>query len=436
MTTPDNRYCDVAIVGAGIVGLAVGLQLIRKYPGIKVVVLDKEKDIASHQTGHNSGVLHSGVYYRPGSLKARLCVEGRAAMVQFCTEHGIPHEICGKIIIATEEREILGLTELLRRGQTNGVMGLRELDADQIREIEPYTSGIRGIFVPTAGFTDFKAVSSRFAELIKQSGGEVLTGWGVKGIVRHSDAIALETVSGVVHTRFAVNCAGLQSDVIARMAGVRLGLRIVPFRGEYYELLPSKHHLIRGLVYPVADPRFPFLGVHFTRRIGGGVEAGPNAVFSFKREGYTRTSFDLQDALSTARFPGFWKMAAHNWRIGAEEMYRSWSKKAFTRALQKLLPDLTEEDLRPGGAGVRAQAVDRSGRLLDDFHFVHQDRILHVCNVPSPAATASLLIGREVVSTLEAAADLKKIRIAVERESQSGRLVDGNTTAQQALSAN
>lgn len=429
MTTANDRYCDVAVVGAGIVGLAVGLQLIRKHPWIKVVVLDKEQDIASHQTGHNSGVLHSGVYYRPGSLKARLCVEGRAAMVQFCREHGIPHEICGKIIVATEEREISGLQELLRRGRANGVTGIGELDASQIREIEPYTSGIRAIFVPTTGITDFKSVSCTYAELIKQAGGEVLTGWGVERILRHADSITLETASGVVHTRFAVNCAGLHSDVIARMAGARLGIRIVPFRGDYYELVPSKHHLIRGLVYPVVDPRFPFLGVHFTRRIRGGVEAGPNAVLSFKREGYTRTSFDFREALSTASFSGFWKMAAHNWRSGVEEMYRSWSKRAFTRALQKLLPDVTEEDLRPGGAGVRAQAVDSCGKLLDDFHFVHQDRILHVCNVPSPAATASLLIGREVVSTVETAVDLKKILIAVEREIQSGRSVHENTTA-------
>lgn len=401
MTAANDRYCDVAIVGAGIVGLAVGLQLIRKYPGIKVVVLDKEKEVASHQTGHNSGVLHAGLYYKPGSLKARLCVEGRAAMVQFCSDYGVPYEICGKIIVATEEREVAGLRELLRRGQANGVCGLRELNADQIRELEPHTSGVRGICVPVTGITDFKAVSSKYAELIGQGGGEVLTGWGVERIVRGSDAIILETASGAVQARFAVNCAGLHSDVIARMAGARLGFRIVPFRGEYYELIPSKHHLVKGLVYPVADPRFPFLGVHFTRRIHGGIEAGPNAVFSFKREGYSRTSFDLGDTLSAARFPGFWKMAAHYWRSGAEEMYRSWSKRAFTRALQKLLPDLTEQDIQPGGSGVRAQAVDSSGKLLDDFYFVFQDRFLHVCNVPSPAATASLMIGKEVVSTLE-----------------------------------
>jgi L-2-hydroxyglutarate oxidase LhgO len=374
-------------------------------------VLDKEKQIASHQTGHNSGVIHSGLYYKPGSLKARLCVEGRAAMVDFCSEHGIPHEVCGKIIVATGEREIPGLQELLRRGRANGVMGLRELEAAEIREIEPHASGIRGIHVPSTGITDFKAVSSKYAEIIRQCGGEVLTSCGVERILRESGRIVLETTCGVVRTRFAVNCAGLQSDQIAKMAGASFGLRIVPFRGEYYELVPSRRHLIRGLVYPVADPRFPFLGVHFTRHVGGGVEAGPNAVFSFKREGYARTSFSLGDTVSTVFFPGFWKMAARHWQSGLGEMYRSWSRGAFTRALQKLLPELTEHDIQPGGSGVRAQCLDRSGNLLDDFYFVHQDRFLHVCNVPSPAATASLVIGREIVRKLEEDAGFKRVQV-------------------------
>ena len=269
MTTRNDRYCDVAIVGAGIVGLAVGLQLLRKHPGLKVVVLEKEAQVASHQTGHNSGVIHSGLYYKPGSLKARLCVEGRSAMVDFCREHGVDHEICGKIIVATDESEIPGLLELLRRGQANGVVGLRELNADQIREIEPHASGIRGIHVPTTGITDFKVVCSKYAELIQQMGGEVRTGCAVRRIAHRSDEVVLETAGSTIHSRYAVNCAGLQSDLIAKMAGASFGLQIVPFRGEYYELVPSKHHLIKGLVYPVADPRFPFLGVHFTRRRGG-----------------------------------------------------------------------------------------------------------------------------------------------------------------------
>ena len=410
MITGTDRYCDVAIVGAGIVGLAVGLQLTRKHPDLRIVVLEKEKELAAHQTGHNSGVIHSGLYYKPGSLKARLCVEGRAAMVQFCAEHEVPHEICGKIIVATDESEIPGLEELLRRGRANGVASLRELSAGEVREIEPHASGIRGIHVPTTGITDFKAVAARYGELIRQNGGEVLMEHGVQRIVRPADGVVLETPRGVVQARFAINCAGLHSDKIARMAGARFGLQIVPFRGEYYDLAPSKNSLIRGLLYPVADPRFPFLGVHFTRRVSGGIEAGPNAVFSFKREGYSRTSFDLRDSLTTALFPGFWKMAANYWQSGLGEMYRSWSKAAFTRALQKLLPEITEGDLQPGGSGVRAQALDRSGKLLDDFYFVHQDRFLHVCNVPSPAATASLTIGEAIVAKLEESFELKKIR--------------------------
>jgi L-2-hydroxyglutarate oxidase LhgO len=408
MTRTNDRDCDVAIIGAGIVGLACGLELARKFPSLKVVVLDKENAIASHQTGHNSGVIHSGLYYRPGSLKARLCVEGRAAMVRFCQEYGLPYEICGKIIVATDGSEISGLNELLRRGRANGVTGLRELNREQIHEIEPNADGIKGIHVPGTGITDFKSVAGKYRELLVQGGGDVLTNAGVEGIVRDREQTVLETQSGIVRARFVLNCAGLHSDRIAKMAGVDLGLRIVPFRGEYYEIVQSRHQLVKGLIYPVADPRFPFLGVHFTRRVRGGVEAGPNAVLALKREGYTRASFDLGDALSTATFPGFWRMAARYWRSGIDEMYRSWSKKAFTRALQKLMPSLTESDIQPGGCGVRAQALDRSGKLLDDFYYVYRDRILHVCNVPSPAATASLVIGREIVSTLEASVDLNK----------------------------
>jgi L-2-hydroxyglutarate oxidase LhgO len=403
----------VAVIGAGIVGLAVGRELVRRRPSARVLVLDKEREIASHQTGHNSGVIHSGLYYRPGSLKARLCVEGRTAMVEFCREHAIPHQVCGKIIVATEDRELPGLNELLRRAHANGLTGLRELNAGQIREIEPNIAGIRGIHVPSTGITSFRLVAEKYASLLRQDGGDVLLGYGVQRIVHDKDAVVLETPSGTVRARFAVNCAGLHSDEIARLAGASLELRIVPFRGEYFDLVPSRQHLVRGLVYPVADPRFPFLGVHFTRRITGGVEAGPNAVFSFKREGYSRMSFNLRDSLFTATFPGFWKMAAHNWKSGLGEIHRSWSKHAFTAALQRLLPSLTEQDLQPGGSGVRAQALDRSGKLLDDFYFVYRDRILHVCNVPSPAATASLVIGREIVTKLEENADLNKPQVAV-----------------------
>jgi L-2-hydroxyglutarate oxidase LhgO len=395
-----EKHCDVAIIGAGIVGLATGMELLQQNPLLKVLILEKEPTVAAHQTGHNSGVIHSGLYYKPGSLKARLCVEGKAALERFCKENAIPHNICGKLIVATDEREIPALEALLRRGRENGVANLRELDVEQIREIEPYATGVRGVHVPGTGITDFRMVAEKYAEVILQRGGEVLTSFGVERIVRRPGVIVLETASGAVEARYVVNCTGLQSDRVARMAGATLSLRIVPFRGEYYEIVPARQYLVKGLVYPVPDPRFPFLGVHFTRRIHGGVEAGPNAVLSFKREGYTRTSFDLRDALSTAVFPGFWKMASQYWKSGFGEFYRSWSKQAFTRALQKLLPSLTEQDILPGGAGVRAQALDCSGKLLDDFYFVYQERILHVCNVPSPAATASLAIGREIVATL------------------------------------
>lgn len=389
----------------------MGLQLVRREPRLRILILEKEPEVAMHQTGRNSGVIHSGLYYKPGSLKARLCVEGAAAMVQFCGDYGVPHELCGKVIVATSPAEIPALEELLRRGRANGVPNLRELTAGEIREIEPNAAGIRGIHVPGTGITDFRMVAQKFAELIRNGGAEILTGSGVTGIASTPSEVALDTASGVIHARYVINCAGLYSDRIAELAGASMGIRIVPFRGEYYEIVPEKHHLIRGLIYPVPDPRFPFLGVHFTKRIHGGVEAGPNAVLAFRREGYTRTSFNLADSASLAAFGGFWKMGAKYWRMGLDEFHRSFSKRAFTAALQKLMPALTEDDIRPGGSGVRAQALDRSGKLLDDFEFAQQRRVLHVCNVPSPAATASLLIGREIVSRLnETGWDFKRVQ--------------------------
>jgi L-2-hydroxyglutarate oxidase len=416
-----DRQCDVAIIGAGIVGLAVGLHLVRRIPAIRLLVLEKENEVAAHQTGHNSGVIHSGLYYKPGSLKARLCVEGASAMVRFCREYSLPHEVCGKIVVATEKEEIPGLEELLRRGRANGLTGLRELGPEEIREIEPYAAGIRGIHVPSTGIADFKRVAQKYAELIPEAGGAILTGHGVERITHDDRGVLLETTGGTVRARYAVNCAGLHSDRIARMAGARFALRIVPFRGEYYFVTPAKEHVVKGLIYPVADPRFPFLGVHFTRRVTGGLEAGPNAVFSFQREGYSRTAFSLRDSLSAALFPGFWKMAAHYWKSGLAEQYRSLNKRAFAAAARKLVPSIQDDDLRTGGSGVRAQALDSSGRLLDDFYFVYQDRILHVCNVPSPAATASLVIGREIVRKLMEHADLKPVQVSVGAKERSGQ---------------
>jgi L-2-hydroxyglutarate oxidase len=388
---------DVAIVGAGIVGLATGLEFTRRFPGASLAVLEKESVVATHQTGHNSGVIHSGIYYKPGSLKAKLCVEGSAELIQFCSENGVPYEICGKVIVATAESELPQLDELYRRGNANGLTGLRMLSASEIREFEPYASGIRGIHVPGTGIVDYSKVAEKYAELIVRNGGAIYLSHEVTGLRRSSVRTVVETSKGHIEAKLIINCAGLHSDRVSRMANAKLDLTIVPFRGEYYDLTPAKQHYLKGLIYPVPDPRFPFLGVHFTRRIGGGIEAGPNAVLALKREGYSKTSFNLGDVAEFARFSGFWTMAAKHWRTSVGEYHRSWSKAAFVRALQRLMPDLKEEDLIPGGSGVRAQALDITGKLIDDFYFAYTDSMVHVCNVPSPAATASLAIGKSIV---------------------------------------
>ncbi|HWR34473.1 MAG TPA: L-2-hydroxyglutarate oxidase [Clostridia bacterium] len=405
-----SRPYDVIIIGAGIVGLGTALELTQRFPGIRLIVLEKEDRLAAHQTGRNSGVIHSGLYYKPGSLKAKMCVHGAAEMIAFCREHGIPHDICGKLIVATSRAELPALDELYRRGLANGVAGLRILSAEQIREVEPHAAGVRGIFVPGTGITDYSMVAAKYAELISSRGSEVKTGAQVTGLVRSANETVVHTPIGELTGRYVVNCAGLQSDYISRMAGAELDLCIVPFRGEYYEIVPGKHDLVHGLIYPVTDPRLPFLGVHFTRRVHGGVEAGPNAVLAFAREGYEKSSFKLSEMLDTALFPGFWLMAARHWKSGFGEYYRSLSKHAFVRALQKLLPELTAADIRRGGAGVRAQAIDRKGKLVDDFRFIHTEGMVHVCNVPSPAATASLVIGRAIVDMMQERFSLAKAR--------------------------
>ena len=396
----SSSVYDVAIIGAGIIGLATCLELCSRFPGITVAVIDKEKTVAAHQTSHNSGVIHSGIYYKPGSLKARLCTEGAAAMVRFCQEHGVDHELCGKIIVATSEDEIPRLEELYKRGAGNGLAGLKMISSEEIQEWEPYSSGIRGIHVPTTGIVDYAQVARKYAELITRYAGRLFLSCELLSLKRSGSTTVLETTQGDLSARLVINCAGLQSDRISRMAGAKLDLQIIPFRGEYYDLAPSKAHLLKGLIYPVPDPRFPFLGVHFTRRIGGGVEAGPNAVLALKREGYTKTSFNARDVMEYGTFPGFWVMAAKYWQTSLGEYHRSWSKAAFVKALQRLMPDITEADLVPGGSGVRAQALDVHGKLLDDFYFAYTEGMVHVCNVPSPAATASLAIGRYIVDTL------------------------------------
>ena len=392
---------DVAIIGAGIVGLAVGKEVLRRYPDCRLLVLEKEDAVASHQTGHNSGVIHSGIYYKPGSLKARLCVSGAEAMLEFVKSHGIPYDQCGKVIIATGQEEIPRLEEIHRRGKENGVPGLRWLpDSSAIRELEPHAAGIRGIHVPSTGITDFKMVAEQYARLITKAGGTIRCKARVLALRAMQDETVISTQAGEFRVKYLVNCAGLHSDRIAHLAGEKLDVMVVPFRGEYYELLPDKHHLVRGLIYPVPDPRFPFLGVHFTRRVHGGVEAGPNAVLAMKREGYTKTSFSARDSFGNATFGGFWRMAWRYWDKGMGEMYRSWNKAAFTDALQKMLPEVQSKDLRHGGAGVRAQAIDRAGKLVDDFKFSVNDRAMHVINVPSPAATASLKVAEELVNVM------------------------------------
>ena len=391
---------DLVIIGGGIVGLATGLQALRKSPNLRLAILEKETAIARHQTGHNSGVIHSGIYYKPGSLKAKNCVEGARRMVEFCREHSIPFEICGKVVVATNESERAGLGELMRRGMANGVPGLRMIPVEELREMEPRCTGIAAMHVPGTGITDYARVAQKYAELIQTGGGQILTGCEMQGLVRNSGRTVLETNRGAIKGARIINCAGLHSDRIMRLSGEESALRIVPFRGEYYEIVPARRHLVRNLIYPVADPRFPFLGVHFTRRINGGIEAGPNAVLALKREGYRKTDFNLRDAVETAVFPGFWRMAVKYWRSGVGEYYRSLSKQGFTRALQKLLPEIQANDLEPAGAGVRAQALDRTGRLLDDFVIVRSKQMIHVCNVPSPAATASLVIGEQIVAMM------------------------------------
>lgn len=398
--TTSGTY-DVTIIGAGIIGLATAMELCRQHPGRRVIVLEKEQTIAAHQTGHNSGVIHAGLYYRPGSQKATFCVEGARALRAFCDEHGIRYELVGKVVVATSEEELPALEVLYRRGLTNGVEGLTMIGPERLREIEPHARGVRAIHSPNTGIVDYHEVARAYATEVQKHGGEVVTGAKVLQIARDGSVMRIETSRHAVQTRYLINCAGLYADAIARLAGVEPPVRIIPFRGEYYTVAPSAQHLVRGLIYPVPDPRFPFLGVHFTRRINGEVEAGPNAVLAFAREGYTKAKVVLGELLGTLGYVGFWAMARKYWRVGLEEFYRSFSKKAFTQALQKLVPEIQERDLAPGGAGVRAQAVDRNGVLLDDFSIVETERALHVLNAPSPAATASLAIARHLVSRAE-----------------------------------
>lgn len=387
----DDIY-DMIVIGGGIVGLATAKRILERR-SIRLAVLEREADIAQHQTGHNSGVIHSGLYYRPGSLKAHNCVQGRDALYRYCAEKDLPHDRCGKIVAACSEEEVQRLHELEQRGQANGLKGLRRLSREETLNIEPHLNCLEGLLVPETGIVDFTAVCRAYRDDILDMGGEVHTSAPCTGVTKQSDGLRVTTAKGDMFTKGLVNCAGLQSDRIARLCGLTPEIQIIPFRGEYYKLKAPRSSLVSNLIYPVPDPRFPFLGVHFTRMVDGGVEAGPNAVLALKREGYTWLDISFKDLVEMTRFSGFWRMAGRYGMTGLGECCRSFSKKAFVHALQRLVPDIRPEDVMRHGSGVRAQAVNRAGRLLDDFCIMQDERSLHVLNAPSPAATASLSIG-------------------------------------------
>jgi L-2-hydroxyglutarate oxidase len=393
---------DLTIIGGGIVGLATALKITEGHPRIRLLLLEKESGIARHQTGHNSGVIHSGLYYRPGSLKAHSCVTGRKALISFCDQNTVPYELCGKVVVATSQEELPRLEELHRRGVANGLQGLQMIGPDRLKELEPHATGIKGLLVPETGIIDYKRVAEAYAEKIRAAGADIRTSHKVVGILEGKSEVVLQTSGGDYRTTYLINCCGLYSDAVAKMmrtddnTGSREEHRIIPFRGEYYKIAPQKHFLVRNLIYPVPDPTFPFLGVHFTRMISGSVEAGPNAIFAFAREGYRKTDINLGELWQTVSFKGFWAMTGKYWQTGFSELYRSLSKPAFVKALQRLLPEITEEDLIPGGAGVRAQAVSAAGALVDDFVIRQSRNAIHILNAPSPGATASLAIGQSI----------------------------------------
>jgi L-2-hydroxyglutarate oxidase len=399
------QKANVAVIGGGIIGLATAYQVTERYPDKHVLVLEKEPELAAHQTGNNSGVLHSGIYYKPGSLKAKNCRIGKESMEAFCREHDIAYEICGKVIVAVDERELPALDRLVERGQQNGVR-CEVIDQDRLRELEPYAAGIRAIHVPETGIVNFRQVCERLAAIVCERGGEVVCGAEVRRIRGGGTReIVLETTDSTFSADTVVNCGGLHSDRLTRLSGQVAEARIVPFRGEYYQLKQDAHHMCRNLIYPVPDPQFPFLGVHFTRMIEGGVECGPNAVLAFAREGYRKRDINLRDLAETLTYPGFMKLGVRHWRMGAGEMWRSFSKAAFVRALQRLMPEIRSEHLIPQRAGVRAQAVGRDGTILDDFLIQRSDRMVNVGNAPSPAATSALNIGQTVVDQLAGCLD-------------------------------
>lgn len=390
---------DVAIIGGGVVGLATAYSLSQQFPDQKILILEKEPDLAHHQTGHNSGVLHSGIYYKPGSMKAINCREGKLAMEKFCEEQSIDYDICGKVIVALNDEQVPAMNRIYERGQANGVT-CEIVDQARLNELEPHSAGIAAIHVPEAGIVNYKQVCNRLGEIIAERENKVVCGAKVTGIRRAGSATVVTTSMGDYEADLVVNCAGLHSDRVTKMGGTKPESKIVPFRGEYFELVEDRKHLCRNLIYPVPDPRFPFLGVHFTRMIDGAVECGPNAVLAFAREGYTMGTINIKDLFESLTYPGFVRMAMKHWKMGMGEMWRSFSKQAFVKALQKLMPEIRAEDLVSAPAGVRAQAVTREGGLVDDFLIVETENMVNVNNAPSPAATSSLNIGKLIVEKL------------------------------------
>ncbi len=393
---------DIVIIGGGIVGLAAGFKIKQAQPKLKIVILEKEDKIASHQTGHNSGVIHSGLYYKPGSLKAQNCIAGYHELLDFCDQQDITYDICGKIVVATHTEQLGAMENLYMRGVQNGLKGIKKLTKDELKEYEPYVNGIAGLHVPQTGIIDYSRVANKIADNFFELDGMIATSSRVTEINVSEKVIDIITSGSRYESKILLNCAGLYADKVAEMTGIETGVRIIPFRGEYFKVRKEKEHLVRNLIYPVPNPDFPFLGVHFTRMINGGIEAGPNAVLAFKREGYSKSQFNLRELYETLTWPGFRKIAATYWQTGLGEMYRSFSKRAFTTALQQLLPDILAGDLEPGGAGVRAQACDKDGGLIDDFVIAETKNVINVLNAPSPAATSALSIGKTLAQkTLE-----------------------------------
>ena len=396
-----EKFSDLAIIGGGIVGCAAALAIITRNPGLKITLFEKESHLARHQTGHNSGVIHAGLYYRPGSLKATTCGTGREALYRFCSEHDIPHQRCGKVVVAVDESELPALEELERRGRANGLGGLQRLSPAELNEREPHVRGIDGLFVPQTGIVDYVQVTKKMAEIFQARGGTINLGAPVRKIRNENGSYLIQSGSNSLSAGALINCAGLHADRVAGLAGLHPSVQIVPFRGEYYQLKKESSRLVKHLIYPVPNPQMPFLGVHFTRMIDDRVEAGPNAVLAMQREGYRRRDISFPDLMSTLAFSGFWKMSARFWRLGIEEYGRSFSKARFVKSLQRLIPELQSKDLIPGESGVRAQAVDDRGQLLDDFHIISEGRMVHVLNAPSPAATASLSIGEQIADQVQ-----------------------------------